>query len=253
MTPTADTTPRRRWPWILLAVVVAIAVLLVAAELVARAVVPGVVRGVVIDKLGLPAQQQLDVETEGVLLPQLLAGRLDSLRLSTAAITVGGITGAADLTAAGVPLTGGDFTGGKGTVRIDQDQFAALLDGSDLPIETVTLAGPDATVSGTLPVLGVPVPVSLTVRPGAQDGELLLTPVTLVAGGVTVDAAQVSSRFGTLGEQLTKTHQICVADRLPAGITLTGLAVDGQTAVADVDIDGAIVTDPALQENGVCR
>jgi hypothetical protein len=33
---------------------------------------------------------------------------------------------------------------------------------------------------------------------------------------------------------------------------MTGLAVDGDEMVVDVQVDGAIVTDETLQENGVC-
>ena len=36
------------------------------------------------------------------------------------------------------------------------------------------------------------------------------------------------------------------------GITLSGVRVAGQTVVADFDVDGAIVTDAALQQNGTC-
>ena len=46
---------------------------------------------------------------------------------------------------------------------------------------------------------------------------------------------------------------VCVAQYIPAGVTLTDVAVDGQTLVADFDVDGAIVSDPALRENGTCQ
>ena len=46
---------------------------------------------------------------------------------------------------------------------------------------------------------------------------------------------------------------ICVAQYIPAGATLTGIAVTGDQVVADLDINPAIVTDPALQEVGVCE
>lgn len=64
---------RPRWPWVLLIVVVVLAVLVVAAELIARAVLPGVVRSIVVEQLDLPADQQLDVETQG--LPAAAADR----------------------------------------------------------------------------------------------------------------------------------------------------------------------------------
>ena len=45
---------------------------------------------------------------------------------------------------------------------------------------------------------------------------------------------------------------ICIAQYLPAGVTLSGVEVDGDLLVADFGVDGSIATDPALQQNGTC-
>jgi len=244
--------PRRRWPWVLLVVVVVVAALAVAAELLARSILPGVVRSAVIEQLQLPQDQQLDVEADGILLPQLIAGRLDGLHLSTDEVTVQGVTGAVDVFATGVPLRGGDLTGATGVVRIDESQFATLLGATDLPIESVSFAAPDATVAGSVTVLGTAVPLSLTVTPGIADGDLELVPQRITVGGVDVEAAQVRATLGALGETITQTQRICIADQLPAGLTLTGLAIEGTEAVIGVDVAGAIVSDQSLLEKGSC-
>lgn len=243
---------RRRWPWVLLIVVIVLAVLAVAAELIARAVLPGIVRSIVIEQLDLPADQQLDVEAEGILLPQLISGSLDTLHLSTDSLTLEGITGAADVTATGVPLRGGDLGGAAGTIRIDQEQFTSLLSGTDLPVESVEFEAPNATVAGSFSVFGASVPLSLTFLPGALDGDLELTPVAASIGGLDIDLDDAASALGSLGEGLTRTQQICIADRLPAGLTLTGVEIVDGAAVIDLDVDGAIVSDAALQDKGVC-
>lgn len=243
---------RKRWPWVLLIIVVVLALLAVAAELVVRSVLPGIVRGIVIDQLDLPADQELDVEADGILIPQLIGGTLDTLHLSTDSVTLQGVTGAVDVTATGVPLRGGDLSGATGTIRIDESQFTSLLAGTDLPVDTVTLDAPNATVAGTVSVLGIAIPVSLTVTPGIAEGDLELTPVGLTIGGLEVDADQVGSSLGSLGDRLTETQRVCIADQLPAGITLTGLEIDGTEAVIDVDVDGAIATDASLLDKGVC-
>jgi len=249
---TAEGARRARWPWVLIIVVLVLAALVVAAELVARAVLPGVVRGIVIEQLDLPADQQLDVDASGILLPQLIGGRLDQLHLSTDSVTIGGITGAVDVTAEGVPLSGGDLADAQGTVRVDAEQFTTLVTASDLPIDSVEFAEPDVTVSGSLAVFGISLPIALTVTPGADAGELLLTPVSLQVAGATLNAQQVADRFGSIAEQLTETQRICIADQLPAGLTMTDLMVDDDEVVVDIQVDGAIVTDEKLQENGVC-
>lgn len=248
----AATPRRRRWPWVLLIVVVVLAVLVVAAELIARAVLPGIVRSVVIEQLDLPADQELDVEASGLLLPQLIGGRLDSLHLSTDAVTLEGITGAVDVTATGVPLRGGDLGGADGTIRIDQDQFTALLSGTDLPVQSVALEAPNATLSGSFDVLRTAVPVTVTLTPGAVEGDLELTPVAASVGGIDIDLDRVGSSLGSLGEGITEPRRVCIADQLPAGLTLTGLEIVDSAAVIDVDVDGAIVTDESLQDKGTC-
>lgn len=243
---------RRRWPRVVLAIVVVLVVLAVIAELIARAVVPGVVRTSVIEQLDLPADQQLEVEVTGLVLPQLIAGRLDELHLSSDQITIGGVTGSVDATATGVPVGGGDFDSAAGTIRIDQAQLTELLAASDLPIEKVTLQEPDVVLSGTLEVLTLQVPVGLTVTPGVEDGDLLFTVVSVSLGDGTIDLNQVTDWLEGTNAELSGPHRICIADRLPAGITLTDLQVDGDEAVIDIDVDGRIATDEKLLENGSC-
>ncbi|WP_136055870.1 DUF2993 domain-containing protein [Microbacterium sp. K24] len=243
---------RRRWPWVLLIIVVLLAALVVAAEFIARSVLPGIVRSLVIEQLDLPADQQLDVEAEGILLPQLISGRLDELHLSTDAVTLEGITGAADVTATGIPLQGGDLGGASGTIRIDQAEFTTLLAGTDLPVDSVEFDAPNATLGGSFTVFGTAVPITLTLTPGAAEGDLELTPVGLSVGGLDVDVDGVGSMLGSVADSLTQTQRVCIADQLPAGLTLTGLEIVGSAAVIDIDVDGAIATDPALLEKGVC-
>ncbi|HWS51660.1 MAG TPA: LmeA family phospholipid-binding protein [Microbacterium sp.] len=243
---------RRRWPWVLLVVAVVLALLVIAAELVVRTMLPGVVRSIVVDQLDLPADQELDVDAAGILLPQLIRGRLDSLHLSTDAVTLEGITGAVDVTATAVPLRGGDLGPTTGTVRIDEAQFTALVDRTDLPVDTVSFDAPNATVSGSIEVFGSAVPVALTVTPSAEGGDLVLQPGSLSLGGVVLDADQMRKNLGSLGERLTEPQRICVADQFPAGVALTALRIEGAAAVIDIALDGRIVTDGALQANGSC-
>lgn len=248
----ARRTKRKRWPWVLLIIVLVIAALAVAGEFLARALLPGIVRGVVIQQLDLPSDQQLEVDASGILLPQLIGGRLDSLHLSTDSITIEGITGAADVTATGVRLDGSDLGGATGSIRIDEAQFTSLLADTDLPVDEVSFAAPDATISGSVEVLALSIPVSLTVTPGVSDGDLQLTPQSISVGGIVVDADQVKAMLGSIGDSLTATQTICIADQLPAGLTVTGLEIEGSTAKIDLDANGAIISDEALQQPGTC-
>ncbi len=244
---------RRRWPWVLLIVVVVLALLVVAAEFIARAVLPGIVRSIVIEQLDLPADQAARRgDARACCFPQLIGGSLDTLHLSTDSVTLEGITGAADVTATGVPLRGGDLGGAAGTIRIDQAEFTSLLAGTELPVESVEFAAPNATVSGSISVFGAAVPLSLTLTPGAVEGDWSSRRSLASIGGLDIDLDQVGSTLGSLGEGLTQPQRVCIADQLPAGLTLTGLEIVDGAAVIDIDVDGAIVTDTSLQEKGVC-
>jgi hypothetical protein len=243
---------RARWPWVVLVIVLVLAALVVAAEFIARSVVPSTVRSLVIDNLDLPADQQLDVQVPGIMLPQLIAGTLGEVRLASDEVTVGGITGSARVTATDVPVSGGALGAAKGTVSIDQDEFSSLLDSAQLPISRIALSAPNATVEGEVELFGRQIPVGITVTPGAEKGDLLLTPVSLSVNGMDVDLDAVSGLIGSAGETITQPQRVCIADRLPAGITLTGLRIEGTRAVADISADGRIAVDQELLENGTC-
>ncbi|GAA5148954.1 hypothetical protein GCM10025768_11440 [Microbacterium pseudoresistens] len=242
---------RRRWPWVV-GIVVVLAGLVVAGEFIARAVVADVVRSEAIKALELPEEQKIDVQSDGFVLLQLLSGRLDRLHVSSDEVRVGPLTGAVEAEGTGIPLRGGELSSAEATVRVTAAQLAAALTTTQLPLEEISITGSDVTASGTFDVLGVDVPISLTLTPDADDGDLVLTPVSASVVGATLDAAELRRQFGGLVDGLLDPRAVCIADRLPAGVHLRSLqAIDGEL-VAGFDIDGAIAADPALREKGTC-
>lgn len=245
-------TRRRRWPWVLIIVIVLLGALAVAGEILARSLLPGIVRGIVIEQIDLPADQQLDVSAEGILLPQLILGGLDELHLSSDDVTVGTLSGAAEVTAYGVPLRGGELSSATGTVRIGEEQFQELVATAGLPIDTITLAEPDVTAEGAVRVFGMELPLSLTVTPGAEGGELVLEPKAVSLGGFELTAEELRSRLGGTADQITGAQRICIADRLPEAILLTAVSVRGSEVEASFSVDGDVVAAGGLQRNGSC-
>ena len=94
--------------------------------------------------------------------------------------------------------------------------------------------------------------VGVTLDPSVADGDIVLTPTSFELAGAQIDAAQLSGQFGQLADVVVRDWTFCLAEYIPAGVTLTDVQVDGDVLVADADVDGAIVTDPALQANGTC-
>lgn len=254
---TDATRPRRRTGRmiaIVAIIVVVIAALLVAAEAIARSAVVNTVRSLAVQQVGLPADQQVDVEVPGIVLPQLLTGRLGEVAVSAPDVALGPLTGDVRVDLQDVPVAGdAPAAGGSASVRLDPDQLRALLSQiPDFPADTVDTAAPDLTLSTQLSVFGIAIPVGISVTPGAAEGDLTLTPTSFELGGNRVDADTLRGQVGGVADGVLRTWSLCIADRLPAGLTLTSVSVQGPDVVATLDIDGRIISDPALQQNGTC-
>lgn len=245
-------------PWIWVAGVGGVVVLAVGAwfagEWVASQLVTSTVREKVIENLALPADQQVDVTVEGAVLPQLIGGTIEDITVSSPDVTLGSFTGDVSVHATGVPVRGdADIHSATATVSMDETQLQGLLSTVDgFPADSVGLAAPDVTMSKTVTVLGFSAPVGIALTPSAKNGELLLTPDTVTLGGLTLSAADAKSRFGDAASAVVRDWPVCVAQYVPAGMTLTDVHVTGSELVSTFAIDGAIVHDKSLQAKGTC-
>lgn len=247
---------RRVWPWILaLLIVIALAVgAWFAGEAIARDLVIKTIREQVSAQLDLPPGQEIDVTVAGAVLPQLISGSLDDVTVSSDDVALGSLTGDVTVRAQGVPIRGdAPATAGSATVRLDEEQLRALLATVDgLPEETVSLADPNVAMSIELQFFGLTFPIGVALAPSAVDGDIVLSPAALDLGGNEISADDLRDRFGGLADTVLRDWTVCIAQYIPAGVTLTGIQVDGDAVVADLDIVGGIVTDPALQALGTC-
>ncbi|MFE5409990.1 DUF2993 domain-containing protein [Microbacterium sp. NPDC056569] len=256
MVPTAPERSRRVWPWIVgFAIVAALAVVAwFAAEALARQIVTGVVREQVRTQLSLPADQQIDVEIGGTVIPQLISGTIDDLTIASDDVAFGGVAGDVTVTAHDVAVRGtGEMSGATAAVSLDEAQLRTLLSSVDgFPADTVGLAAPDVTMSMDLQLFGAAIPVGVALTPSVAEGDIVLSPASLQLGQSEVTADALRDQFGGLADTVLRDWNVCIAQYLPAGVTLTGVEVAGDVLVADFDVDGAIATDPALQQNGTC-
>ncbi|WP_219927651.1 LmeA family phospholipid-binding protein, partial [Microbacterium sp. HMWF026] len=87
--------PRRRTGRVVVLVVLVVLLIaaVVAAEFIARSVVTSTVRSLVVKNVGLPADQDVDVQLAGLVLPQVIAGRLDEVAVASDDVALGPITG----------------------------------------------------------------------------------------------------------------------------------------------------------------
>lgn len=248
--------PRRRvWPWLVaFGIVIVLAVVAwFAADAIARQIVTGVVRDQIRSQLALPASQPIDVEIPGSIIPQLIGGTLDELTVASDDVEVGEFAGDVSVTAQDVPITGGALGGATATVRLDEEQLRGLLSTVEgFPADTLGIDAPALTMSMQLQLFGVGVPVGVALMPSAVDGDIVLTPASLQLAGAEIGADELRDQFGQVADLVLRDWAVCVAQYLPAGVTLTDVAVDGDVLVAGFDVDGRIMTDPALRATGTC-
>lgn len=246
---------RRRWPWVV-ALLVVIGLLVGAwflAEAIARSVVTNAIRGIVASNLDLSADQQFDVDVAGTVIPQLIGGKLDDVTVSADDVVLRGFAGDVTVHAQDIALNGSSVGSATAAVELDAEQLRALMANVDgFPEETLGIAEPDVTISTELSLFGVAFPIGVSLTPSAQDGDLVLTPASLQVAGADVTADELRRQFGVLSNAVLRDWPVCIASSLPAGLTLSTVAVSGDELVATLDISPSMLTDPAMREPGTC-
>ncbi len=257
----SEPAPKRRrsaWPWIVaILVVIGLAVAAwFAGEAIARDIVTKTIREQVITQLQLPADQEIDVVVEGAVLPQLIVGTLDEVTIASDDVELGALVGDVTVHAQDIAIRGDDAAAGaaSATIVLDAEELRTLVSTiEDFPAASVGLAEPDVTVETELGLFGIRVPVGVALTPTAVEGDIVLTPTSLQLAGNEVSADALRDRFGGVADAVLRDWTICIAEYIPAGVELSSIAVTGDQVVADIAIDGAIVSDLTLQEPGVCE
>ncbi|MCO7204141.1 DUF2993 domain-containing protein [Microbacterium sp. CnD16-F] len=252
---TTVTAPRRRRRgWVVVIVVVAVlAALVVAAEFAARAIVPQVVRSQLIENLGLPADQAIDVEIPGLVLPQLAVGSIAQMSVSADDVDVEGISGDVRVDIQDAPVRGGDWSSARAVVVLDEDQVRTILSRVDgFPVDAFRLAPPEVALDTELNLFGAAIPLGVRLSAAAEDGDLVLSPTTFRLGDVDVSADALREQVGPLVGSFAQSWPVCLAQYLPRALTLTGVAVEERGVVATFDIDSAILRDETAQQPGSC-
>jgi hypothetical protein len=248
---------RRAWPWIVaFAIVIGLAIAAwFAGEAIAKDIVTKTIRDQVVTQLSLPADQEMQVDIASPVIPQLITGTLSEVTITSEDVPMESFVGDVTVSAQDIPIRGGGEMGsGTATVVLTEDQLRTLMETvDDFPADSVGLEAPDVTMSTELSVFGLSIPVAAALTPSAVGGDLVLTPASLQLGGAEIGAEDLRDRFGRLSETVLRDWTVCIAQYIPAGLTMTAVAVDGEQVVADFDIDGAIISDPELQENGTCQ
>jgi len=256
---------RRRWPWavggVALAIVIAVAVF---AEPVTRWHITANVQTQVRDAIGLPDDHPVDVEFSGNALTALITREIPGMSVGAADVPLGEISGDVRVELSQVSLSG-EAESIFGTVWITPetlrelllDRVRAVVDDTDALGDAVTLEvdEPHLVVGTSVTIFGLTMPLDLALNVRAAlepQGAVFVSPAELRLEGRTLTAADIVSTFGGALAEVFDGWPICVADRIPRGLTITGIGmVDGRVEIM-LSADGDLLIDPSLLEPGAC-
>jgi len=240
-------------------VIVIVLVVLVAAAVVldniARGYAANLIQTKVRSALSLPASTPVDVTVEGTsVLFQLATGKLQKVDISVPHLSVGALTGDAELTVHGIPIDQSQpINGADLAFSTNEAGLQKLLAGfSGVPISTVAIKSGAIDLGGSFAVFGVKIPLSIAVAPKAVGGELALTPTSFTVNGAAISPAQLTKTFGDIGADLTQTQKICVASVLPKAFHLDQISVKGKTVHLAVSTKSVVLDDSLFTTKGVC-
>lgn len=224
---------RRRGPFIALAALALLVVGGVVADGVVRGVAEERVREQVGSAVGVPADDvEATVHGFPVLL-QLAQGRLQEVDATVPGADLGSVSGDLEFTATGVPTSGGGAVDGvEARFAMSEDDLARAGDLFGLAsITGVSLAEPEVRVGAEFEVFGISVGVAVGLEPSVEDGALVVTPSSVALNGAQTTVQAIRDQFGTLLDGVLQPRSVCLADRLPASLSLESAQVDGDRLV----------------------
>lgn len=242
----------------LLGVLIALAVLAGLGELGLRLFLPGVIEGVARAQLKISDDHPVDVDLGGSALLNALRGGIGDVSVSVpdAPIT-DGIVADAKVTAGLVPFNplSGEIRDGSVRLTVPQDQLGSIV---SLVTKGVATTGEvrdgSLLVGRSIPLLGQEIPVTVALDLGVANGDVILTPKQVSAAGLDLAAEQIAAATGTLLDPILRPEPVCVRDQLPAGITLTDIALSSTGSVTvSADLAPTAVSDPKMRAKGVCE
>lgn len=246
-TPTPRT--RRRWPVVLVAVVLVLAALVVVAEFVLRGVVDRMIAQQVEQSLPDGATGTVEAHANGVVIPQLIRGSLDDVEISSEKLTVDGIPLAADVTAHDVPIDGkGDVHDVDGNVTLAASSVKDLAKYSPL-FDRLSLADGGVELSGKTAVLGYDITYAAKGAVVAQEDG---TGITITPKTVRITNSALGLKVDSIPGVTNVPVEVCTARFLPSQLRVRSLDITSSEASVRVTADSLPLNEQGLQTVGTC-
>lgn len=257
--------PKRRWVGMTIALLVFFALIvatLVIGEKLGRDFVGGVLKDQISGALGVESEDGIEVDLgSGSLIAQALSGGLEGVQITADAVPIGGATAGVVLSATGVPLDPGGSIGAiSATVVLDKDALLALSTGlTDAPVSSVEFVDGAIVLATTTAAFGQELPATVTLVPSAgkvedaSDGTVAFTVSAMTVNGEAVDvAAAQAGAYGPGATAAATPRALCVAEFLPAALTLNEVTVAGDTLVLGLSGKNVPLSGGGLASKGDC-
>lgn len=248
---------RPRW-WVrLLAVLVGVGVLAGAAELALRLIVPGVIGGIVREQLSLSDDHPVEVSLGGSALAFALRGGIGDVTVEIPdAPLIEGVPVDARVHAGFSPFNPaeGEIEGGTASLTVPREQLGAVI---SMLTSGVAQSGEvrdgELAVGRDIEVFGQKITLTARIALEVHDGDVEIVPRGVNAAGLDLSAEQISQATGSLLDPILQPQTVCVRDRLPAGVTLSGVRLSSTgSASIEAVLDPRILSDPAELQPGSC-
>ncbi|MGO3885199.1 MAG: LmeA family phospholipid-binding protein [Mycetocola sp.] len=257
-TPAASRRKRRskRRGWVTaLIILVVLAVLAVVgywlSDRLARQSVEDIVAGQVSAKLPENVTGDVDVTLGGGwAVAQIISGRFDQIAIDAPRLKANDIDLSATATLDGVPRNTVDPVDHISvTVSTSADQLSSLDLLPDAAAQ-VELGDGEFSYGSSADVLGVSLGYRVTVVPSVADGVVLLTPTA-----ADVDAGDLGISVQPLVDRILDGDPIrlCVADRLPAALSLTDVSVSPTALSLTAEGTDLPLSGSGLSQLGTCE
>ena len=252
---------RRRRRRIIIAVGVVLALLgaLVAAAVVGESIARQqgtlLVASEVREVFGLEPDHPVEVEFTGFsVLAQAASGELDGVTVVVPELPIGELRGDLELIASGVPLDLEQPTERLQAVyRIAEGDLAGLSGFlASTIVGEIELDNREIRFGTGFELFGVEFSLLVGVQPTVIDGRLAFTPRSVEFNGQSIDVAALQQQFGAIVDPLLQPRDFCVAEFLPAALTLTAVQVGDDQLVVVFTAEETALGGPGFSQLGSC-